>query len=135
MGENGLVISVNEDLIEVKLRRNEACSKCKACMAGMNDNEMIIKAKNACEANVGDMVVIELKNENFLKAVGIMYGIPCVFFVIGVFIGQLLISELAGFAIGGISVFAVYFFIRKNEHLFNKEEYTPVAVNLYDPKQ
>lgn len=134
MGENGVVISVNDDLIEVKLRRNEACSKCKACIAGLNDNEMIINAKNACGANIGDKVEIELKNENFLKAVGIMYGIPCVFFVIGVFMGQLLFSELAGLVIGGILVFGVYFFIRKNDHLFNKDEYTPVAVNLYESK-
>lgn len=135
MGENGIVISKNKEMLNVSMNRNAACSKCKACIAGLNENEMIITAKNMCGADIGDKVVIELKNENFIKAVLIMYGIPCVFFIIGVFIGQLTNWEPAGLIIGAALVFAVYFFIKKNERFFNKADYIPTAVNLAEAKQ
>jgi sigma-E factor negative regulatory protein RseC len=135
MGEAGLVIKADADMLTVSLKRNEACSKCKACIAGMSDNEMIINAKNLCGANVGDTVEIELSGVNFIKAVLITYAIPCIFFVAGVLIGSYLISDLAGFLIGSVLVVCVYFFINKNKRRFEKDEYTPAAVKRTFSKQ
>ncbi|MDR1687679.1 MAG: SoxR reducing system RseC family protein [Clostridiales bacterium] len=135
MGEAGLVIKTDADMLTVSLKRSEACSKCKACIAGMNENEMVINAKNLCGATVGDTVEIELSSVNFIKAVLISYGIPCIFFVAGVFIGNYFISEIAGFLTGLFFVVCVYFFISKNKHRFEKDEYTPLAVKRTVLKQ
>lgn len=134
MGEKGQVVNLTDKGITVRLERNPACEKCKACMAGINKNEMLINADNQCEADKDDWVNIELKSQNFISAVFIMYGIPCIFFLVGVSVGTLLLgSEMLGFFLGIVLVALVYLVIKKNNHRFENEKYTPVATNKCDP--
>ena len=45
MAEKGVVINTKDNFVTVKMMRQEACAKCRACIAGMEGKEMFIEAK------------------------------------------------------------------------------------------
>ena len=140
MGERGLVVDRVGDNVTVKLERTEACAKCKACIAGMTSQEMIINAKNICDAKKDDWVNIEVDGNNFLKAVAIMYGVPLLSFVFGIggmysaaaFIGLSEHKELISFAVGLFFTACTYLFIRSKEDHWKSKNYTPIATQTVD---
>ncbi|MCL2874090.1 MAG: SoxR reducing system RseC family protein [Defluviitaleaceae bacterium] len=143
MGEIGLVVSASKESAVVKLKRSEACAKCKACTAGLMKHEMIINAKNLCNAKEGDYVNIELESSEFLKAVFIMYGIPCVFFISGVLLGYYILPiigvqgdvELLSFLIGATLMIAAFLLIKRKENRLRKENHMPVATMIVEISQ
>ena len=138
MGERGLVVDISEDGVVVKLQRTDACAKCKACIAGITSQEMIINARNICSAEKNDWVDIEVDGNNFLKAVIIMYGLPFISFVFGVglayqtssFMDLLAHRELISFIIGLIFTMCTYFFIRSKEEYWKSKNYIPIATKV-----
>lgn len=129
MGEIGKVTEIIGDDIMVSHKRTGACASCKICARGSDDNEMIMRARNACEANVGDFVEVELQEGALIKAVAVAYGIPFAFMVAGFGMGYLVGGEIAAFSIGLVLMGAAYVVIRileKNGKLAKK--YVPVAV-------
>ena len=56
MAEKGYVTEIKGNLAVIKMKRTEACAKCRACIAGMTEKEMIMEAENNCGAEVGDWV-------------------------------------------------------------------------------
>ena len=65
MAEKGVVVDRKNNLAVIKLRRQEACAKCRACIAGMSEQEMIMEAENRCNAQVGDWVELEMVGSGF----------------------------------------------------------------------
>lgn len=136
-GEVGEVIDIEDNRLVIKLHRNEACAKCKACTAGIDGKEMIIKAINDCGGTIGDKVEIALDSANFYKATLIMYGIPFIAFLIGVFGGyysalyfEIDYAEVIGIAAGFFLVIIAYGIIHTQEHRFKKTSYVPKAINV-----
>lgn len=128
MAEVGQVIENKGSLVVVSLDRHDACSKCRACVAGIDSKEMILEATNACGAKVGDMVNISLEQSNFLKAVFIMYTIPLIALLAGLGLGYVLLkTEVAALGIGFVFLAITFVLIRKNENHFKKSGYRPVA--------
>lgn len=128
MAEVGQVIENKGSLVVVRLERQDACSKCGACSAGMDSKEMRLEATNACGAKIGDLVNITLEQSNFLKAVVIMYTIPLIALLVGLGTGYLLLkTEVAALVVGFIFLAIAFLLIRKNEHHFNKAGYRPIA--------
>ncbi len=137
MAEVGQVIKVNEEIVKVRLNRQEACAKCGACSAGLESKDMFIEASNEANAIEGDWVEIQLKEENFIKAVAIMYGIPLIGLLfglgIGSVIGQLFIPKLADilgiiFGLGGAGL--SFLIIHLNESKFKTDKFKPKAVKI-----
>ncbi len=136
-GEVGEVIAIEDNRLVIKLQRNEACAKCRACTAGIEGKEMIIKAINECGGTVGDRVEIALDSADFYKATMIMYGIPFIAFLIGVFGGyysalyfEIPYAEVIGIAAGFIMIIITYGIIHTQEHRFKKNNYVPKAINV-----
>lgn len=130
MAEVGEVIKINDPYVVVSLMRNEACGRCKACTAGLQETQMIMEAENQCDAKVGDFVEIYLKEENFLKAVFIMYSIPLIGLLLGIGLGYLLFNhELLIMLVGVIVMSLAYVLIRFNEKRFKTEKYRPIAIS------
>ena len=135
MGEFGNVIKKDKNKIVVALERTEACSKCKACSAGLDAKTMEIECLNVCNADMGDVVEISLEADSFFKAVAIMYGIPFVAFMGGL-IGSYFIfenvgasnKELISFAVGAVLVAIVYLIIRSLENVWKQGDYMPKAI-------
>lgn len=140
MGERGLVVDQIDENVVVKLQRTEACAKCKACTAGMMSEEMILNAKNICNAKKNDWVNIELDATDFLKAVSIMYGVPFITFIIGivvgyngsVFIGMVEFKELISFIVGLIFTVLTYLFIKSKEEVWKSKNFIPVATHIVE---
>ncbi len=135
MGERGQVIDIKDDVLTVRLTRTEACAKCRVCTAGMQSSDMFVNAKNLCGANVNDWVNIELENSDFLKAVTIMYGIPCAFLLAGIlggyygslFFGVQSGNEFYGFIAGLVLMLISFLIIHSKEQKFKQGNFVPVA--------
>lgn len=137
MGEVGEVVGREANRLVVKMQRTDACAKCRACTAGLESKDMIIKAVNMCGGNIGDKVEVVLDNSNFMKATLIMYGIPFIAFMIGVFAGYYGAikfafgsPELVGIGLGIVLVIIVYLIIRTQEYRFKEGGYIPKAINV-----
>ncbi|MCL2574200.1 MAG: SoxR reducing system RseC family protein [Defluviitaleaceae bacterium] len=129
MGEIGKVIEIVGEEIVVSHRRTGACASCKICARGQDDNEMIMRAKNDCDAEIGDYVEVELQEGALLKAVSMAYGIPLVAMMAGFVIGFLIGGEIVAFSVGIVFMGVAYVFIKvleKSGRLAKK--YVPVAV-------
>lgn len=137
MAQIGLVESVKDKNVFVKVIRQEACAHCKMCTTGVNEGkECVIEAVNQCHAEVGDTVEIDVQSNYFLRATAIMYGVPLIAMMIGIglSLGVLqsldvpaaeLISAVIGLALTGI----VYLIINKREKANKNTQYLPIAVS------
>lgn len=83
----GRVIEVEEDITKITLQRHTACAECGGCAAGRGDKKMIIEAVNKIDAKVGDLVMVELSDENFLFAAFLAYAVPVICLFLGYFLG------------------------------------------------
>lgn len=132
MAEKGQVIELKNDLAIVKMSRTEACAKCGACKKGMAENEMLIEAVNECNANIGDWVEIDLESKDFLKAMGIMYGIPLICLMFGFVLGyacfkSISYNEIIGFCLGIIFMSLAYLWIKHKESYWKEQNFSPIA--------
>ncbi len=139
MAEIGQVIDVQEDEVVVRLMRSEACAKCGACTAGLESKDMFIHANNLCEAKKDEWVEVYLEEGNFLRAVGLMYGIPLIGLLIGLFLGLGLgyslmpvYTEILGVAFSLVGAGITFWILHINEHRFRTKKYKPKAIRVVD---
>lgn len=137
MAEIGEVIELENKKVVVKLERKEACAKCRACSAGMQSTEMLIRAENVCGAKLGDKVEISLEESDFIKAVLIMYGFPFLMFIVGVFGGYYASlyfgingAEYIGFVLGLILVALSYAIVHSQEKRWRSGNFIPKAIAI-----
>lgn len=143
MGEKGLVINTKDHLAVIQMTRTEACGQCRACLAGMKKEEMIIEADNECNAKVGDWVIMELRNNSFMKAVLILYGIPMVALVAGIVLGYYVLyqyissvnREVLSFFVGILFTVLAFLWIRSKESVWDKKKIRPVATKVTTEKE
>jgi len=139
MAEIGQVVEIDNNSVVVKLERQEACAKCRACTAGLSKTEMIIKAINCCNAKIDDNVEIVIEESNFIQAVLIMYGIPFVSLMIGIFIGYygslklgMQNNDIIGFCFGILLVIISYLWIKSKENYWKSKNFVPKAIKIAD---
>ncbi|MCD7905591.1 MAG: SoxR reducing system RseC family protein [Clostridiales bacterium] len=137
MAEVGKVIACEGDQVRLVLKRREACGKCRACTAGLSEQDMEMKARNLCGAAVGDSVEVTIEQTNFLKAVIIMYGIPLIVFLIGILAGYygglalgITNPNISAIILGVVLTAAVYIVIHLNESKWSSGEFLPSAVKI-----
>ena len=97
MIDNGLVISVQGDLAQIKVDCSDACSDCSASSLckGPNQSDGHLAVKNTLQAAPGDEVVIEIPETNYNRALILMFGTLLVASVGGALIGILLAPSLS----------------------------------------
>ena len=133
MGEIGKVIEIIGEDIIVSHKRTGACASCKICARGSNDNEMIMRARNACDATVGNFVEVELQEGALIKVVAIAYGIPFIAMIIGFAMGYFIGGEIAAFSTGIVLMGAAFIVIKVLESSGKLEKkYVPVAIRKVD---
>ena len=105
--EQGLVIEVIDNIVNIKVGRHSDCSNCGACPGS---DSVIISANNKIGAKVGDKVTFEMREDNVLKGAFIVFVLPLIIAFIGVLLGGF-IGKYMGFninvsqVIGGIAAF------------------------------
>ncbi len=142
MAEKGRVIEVKENnMVTVTMTRKEACSKCRACVAGMTEKEMLIEAENNCFAEVGDWVEVELSPDGFITALFVVYGLPLIGFMVGLIPSYFILKSLfklgsaadvLSFVVGLICTGLVFLWIKKNEVRWEQRKYKPMATKITD---
>lgn len=97
------------------------CHKCSGC--GAAKEAIVLEARNAIGAKVGDLVKIEAESGPVLKAAMVMYMVPMILFFVGYAIGAVWgLGALVGgvFFAGSIALAVVYDrkVVRKNETVY-----------------
>ncbi|HCT65698.1 MAG TPA: hypothetical protein DIC60_10610 [Lachnospiraceae bacterium] len=142
MAEKGVVTELKNDIAVIKMTRTEACAKCRACISGMSEKEMIMEADNQCNAEVGDWVELELAENGFFFAVIIMYGIPLVAFLTGILLSYFIFipkfmpltnPDFPSFVIGIVCTGIAYLWIRSQESRWEAKKYRPIAARITTP--
>lgn len=118
-------------MAKVVFKRSKACGDCHAC-ASFGDGNSVIEIENTLGAKPGDSVRIELHPGTVFKASLILYGLPLVFLLLGVYFGSR-ISDLAG-ALFGIGAAALgLLLIRLLDNIFGKKsEFNPRMLEFAD---
>lgn len=123
MYKQGQVVRIDRDMAYIAVERQEACGgNCEACggCAGQ-ENVSIVEVKNELGAKAGDMVMLEAAEGKLLKYSFLLYTVPLVSFLIGLFASIYVFNsmniqsyELYSFLIGlvflGLSILAIKLF-------------------------
>lgn len=119
MKKIGIVTEINKDEALVMIAKSESCGTNCGCGAFTRINGKIrdkehnyIKVKNIINAQVGDPVNIEFKTSKMLNSTLLLYFIPLLMLILGIFIGTYFQgnnqNELISFLSGIISMFISY---------------------------
>jgi len=86
--KNGFVISVVGDIAHVSVIRPSECGdKCSSCSGSCNVQSMVVQVSNTLSAHVGDRVELSMQSAQLVKLSFLLYTVPLLCFVLGVFIG------------------------------------------------
>ncbi|MGM0380192.1 MAG: SoxR reducing system RseC family protein [Bacillota bacterium] len=134
MNRVGKIIKSKDKFAFVKLTRTTACSGCHGCGNSEDDSDEIeIRVLNEKGANVGDIVEVNMDNQNVLLAAAIAYGIPFVALLSGVLLGNFIFnSELLSIVTGFVFLVISYLGINtKESQFYNSKKYVPEIVNIH----
>lgn len=120
MEQTGVVVSIKNEYANVLINRLSACGgACETCKASCDIKPVEIMVKNDLGAVVGDKVEVESETGSILKILFILYFIPFLFLVGGVFLGTLIFKgisdnyELLSFAVGLVFLAVGYMLVKK----------------------
>ncbi|MCX7610449.1 MAG: SoxR reducing system RseC family protein [Ignavibacterium sp.] len=136
--EEGIVKLSNNGIAEVIISNSGHCEECSAkiyCKPG-NSSERTLIVRDPFGAKAGDKVRVVIKGSKILSASFLIYGIPLILLLLGIFIGHYIFNEnkelystLLGFSfIIFYSIFFLLFF--KKHKLSSYPEITFVSSKL-----
>jgi|GEM_PF-2033733 len=147
MKEAARVVRLMKDReLELRIPQGDRCKSCKACHFLNPSGEMVLFAVNECDAKVGDLVMVEIDdNESRALSSLVLYGIPVLVFVLTIVALSSLLPELAVFltaiALTALVYVLIHFLSKKSakKHMpkaVKKLEYVkPSESNQEDPNQ
>ncbi len=108
MSQNAIIKRIiSDNVAEVSLLRQMDCKNCDNCgsCSQKPGTEMLAKAANTIGAQVGDTVVVESVVGSSIGIAVIVYVIPCIFLMLGFFLGQAMgLSEVASVGVGALGI-------------------------------
>lgn len=140
MEQIGVVIKEDGDYIEIISTRESACgSDCSSCAAKCSESKpFTIRTINTINAKLGDRVKIEMSSKAVLSYMLLVYGLPLVFFLIGVVVTSEITKKL-GFGhieiyslIAGVVLMAIaYIIIKKIDSKYKNLATNNVIIKKY----
>lgn len=136
----GQVIELlDNDTAKIQIIRHSACSKCHACSFG-NERLIFIDAINSIKAQKGEIVEIELPGSSFMIATVVVYLIPLMGFVTGIFLGKITarlynfkFEDLFSVLIGILLMMVVYFIANSlNTRINSRKISAPNIIGITD---
>ncbi len=115
MTEDGIVTSINNNLVTVQMEKGDQCKECNICET-IGGGFRCIEALNTLNAKAGDRVRVEIEPKTMLTSSFLVFILPLIFLVVGYFIGSSLGAESAseGYGIlGGLLFLALSFVVVK----------------------
>lgn len=139
MEQVGLVVDIVEDKAIVAVQRHDVCAKCGGCgiaISGRGENRL--EALNKANAAIGQRVKIVSDTSHVLKASFMVYIVPLLSLLLGLFLGELLEGFLAGPArldiiMGVVFLLASFLLVRAYDRkLAGRQAYATVVEILPD---
>lgn len=139
MAQIGVVTQIDQanHIAHVMITRSEACGNCGACSNGLEQKDLALDAINECNAKVGDLVSIDIKEDIFLQAVVILYTLPLIGMLLGGGLGWLFgqmtrssITEVYAFIFGIFGMALTFILIRLNKNKFETKKYKPIVSDV-----
>lgn len=93
MTETGKVIKVEKDFVTVRFQRKTECENCKMCIFSQDMTYLDIKMKNTVNAQIDDIVKVSTKGKTVLISSLIVYIVPLLFTLLGLFLGYIILGE------------------------------------------
>jgi positive regulator of sigma E activity len=135
MQEIGKVIETTHYSARVLLQSCETCKTCSASyLCRPSGNDRIIEAENSIDAHIGDEVCIEISTKMGFLALFLLFGLPVILGVTGLFIGSQysdthsLMYGIVGLACGLIIAKIANNILSKNQKLL------PRIIKIVHPK-
>lgn len=86
MDKKGIVVQVQQDIAVIEVGGSGCGDHCD-CSGSCDSAIQIIKVKNVLNASVGDSVELEAAENVLLKMTFLVYTVPLILFVLGLFVG------------------------------------------------
>lgn len=136
--EEGIVKYSENGIAEVIITNSDNCEECSAkiyCKPG-NSSERTLIVRDPLGAKSGDKVRVVIKGSKILSASFLLYGIPLILLLIGIFVGYYIFNEnkelystLSGF--GLVFFYSIFFLIlSKKQKLSSYPEITFVSSKM-----
>ena len=108
MSQNAIIKrTVSNGVAEIALLRQMDCKNCDNCgsCSQKPGTEMLALASNSIGAETGDVVEVESIAGSSIGIAVIVYVFPCVFLLLGYFLGQAMgLGEMASVGIGALGI-------------------------------
>ncbi|MFO7819867.1 MAG: SoxR reducing system RseC family protein [Halanaerobacter sp.] len=107
--------------VKVMIQKHSSCGKCGHCS---EDDNLVLTLDNTLNAEIGDVISIEMKGSNILGAAIVVYFLPLLALVIG-YIGASylgLSTELSRIGLSGL-LFALSFLVVRQFGASKEEDY------------
>ena len=134
MQEEATVVEITDErMAKLEVVKSEACGSCNLCFEGSSGKRFLF-ADNSLGAKEGDRVRIEINSAAVAKLSFLVYMIPLIGLVFGVFFAHQITDSEGITALGGIvgfmifSVF-IYFYLRKTK---TKESYVTRITKIFN---
>ncbi len=135
----GTVKEVAKDYTVVTIERQEMCGDCHACDM-MGERKLCeIRCSNTYPVQPQDRVEVDIANQTFLKATGVMYGIPLAAMLIGLLIGSFVpdawgtyAKEIAMLVLSIGLMVSAFCFVKKRDRANKYAHFLPSIKKVYD---
>lgn len=108
MSQNAIIKKiVSDNVAEIALLRQMDCKNCDNCngCSQKPGTELLALASNSIGAKIGDVVEVESIAGSSIGIAVIVYVLPCVFLLLGYFLGQALgFGEMTSVGIGALGI-------------------------------
>ncbi len=128
----GVITEVQKNTAIVQIKRTSACGgKCASC-SGCETTPHKVEVRNRIEAQIGQIVEIEMKDSRVLFAAFMIYIIPLMMLFVGYGIGILLFGIELYAGVTGVILLIISFVSLKlmDKRLNRSEKYMPVITKI-----
>ncbi|MBF0626891.1 MAG: SoxR reducing system RseC family protein [Magnetococcales bacterium] len=142
--EEGIVVALEGDFAVVSGQRQKMCgtchnaNTCTVLSGGLGQRSIKVRARNACHAQVGERVFIEISERSFLRASFLVYILPLVVLFAMVSWARYLIQtmgwnvdiEAYSALVGLISLALTFYWLQRRSGSRQERDGGPVVVEV-----
>jgi len=129
--DNGKIIELTAEGAKVEIVPRPICGACavaNAC-AAIGLKTKIVLAKNPIAAQVGDLVKLETKEKNRTLSILLVFGLPIVFLLVGIIIGEIIAGDKLAAILGGGGLLLAFLIAKIiDTHLAKKGTFLPMII-------
>jgi positive regulator of sigma E activity len=114
MEEVGRIIELVNDKARIEITPSGACNHCAQAHIcnPFGKNKKIIELPNSINAQVNDLVKIEIRDKDRFLSILLVLGLPILMFLAGIIIGNKIYGDSAAAILGGIGLLLAFIIIK-----------------------